>query len=139
MTVPMRPNRSYVNPITVDPLKLVMKMATGSAFNGARPRTAALVADDVDPAVSAGRLFWDELTEGGLFDLLGNQKRALVLESVELDGTTFTIVDSSGNTLRAGPSTFPAKVFPGEYLKFTGGSNGAQVEVVARRDGTKIL
>ena len=105
-------------------------------LDGKRPRTAELDADELDPVVSAGQALWANLTEGGLFSLLGDMKQALVLEAVVADGT-FQIVAKDGTTvLRPGPTTFPAKIAPGEYLRF---SSGTRAEVLVRIDGVRVL
>lgn len=109
------------------------RMAGGSALNGAAPRTASLTADETDPTVTAGKANYADLTEGGLFRLLGNYKKAIVVESVNNAAVaTLTIVDKDGTLLRAFPGTTPFNMAPGEYIKATGGSAGSYIGVLVR-------
>jgi len=109
-------------------------------LDGKRPRTASLTADELDPVVTAGRAEWKSLTEGGLFDLAGNHKEAVVLEAMQIDGVTVSIVALDGTTvLRPGPvndNSFPFKMAPGEMIRVSG---GAFARFLARIDAQRIL
>lgn len=109
-------------------------------LDGARPATASLTADELDPVVTAGRAIWSSLTAGGLFDLVGKRKEALIIEKIELDGGAMTIVAEDGTTLlRPGPmnvNDVPFKMAPGETLRVIG---GAFARFLMRIDADRIL
>lgn len=114
------------------------RMTGGASLNGAAPKTATLTPDQVDPVVSAGKAEFASLTEGGLFTLLGNYKRPVLVESVNnAAGATLTIVDKAGAQLRTAP-TAPFKLAPGEYFKATGGSAGSYIGILVRDEGTEL-
>lgn len=114
------------------------RMAVGVALNGAAPKTASLEPNAVDPVVSAGRANFAALTEGGLFTLLGNYRRPVLVESVDnAAGATLTIVDKAGTLLRSAP-TAPFKMAPGEYFKAAGGSTGSYIGILVRDEGTEL-
>jgi len=139
--VPFIGPRARYSIIGSNPNWIIQKMATGETFDGLRPEQTAVGADDLDPDVTAGQVEWAELTKGGLFDLLGNAKQALVIEALEnVGGATFEIVAGDGTTvLRLGPTTFPSRIAPGEYLRFTGGAAAARVAVLARIDSVRMI
>lgn len=83
-----------------------------------------------EPTVSAGLARYSGLTAGGLFAF---DKKSIIVE--ELSGT-FAIVDSSGSTIRSTPTSFPFKLYPGEWLK---ASSGSSVACVVRLDAQRIL
>ena len=145
MTVPFIGPRARYNILGVNPSWIIHQMAAGSSFNGEAPRTAAIVADDLDPAISAGKAEFGDttvgLTEGGLFTLLGNYKQHVEILAIDdtSGGSTKNIVADDGTTvLRAVPAA-PFKLSPGEYLKITGGATGAKYAVLAKIDGERIL
>lgn len=138
--VAFRPNRAYYNVIGMNTTLLSQKMASGQSFSGVRPSTVGVSEDDLDPVVSAGRAKWEELQFGGLFDLLGNRKQPLVIESVtNLGAAVLTLVDKDSNLIRSFPTTFPAKVSPGEYIRAIGGATGSEVLIAARIDAARTL
>jgi hypothetical protein len=111
------------------------RMAGGASLNGAAPKTASLEPNAVDPTVSAGRAEFTALTEGGLFTLLGNYRRPVLVESVDnAAGATLTIVDKNNVQLR----TAPLKMAPGEYFKAAGGSAGSHIGILVRDEGTEL-
>lgn len=114
------------------------RMAGGVMLNGAAPKTASLEPAAVDPTVSAGRAEYTDLTEGGLFTLLGNYRRAVLVEAVDnAAGATLTIVDSAGALLRNAP-TAPFKMAPGEYFKASGGAAGSYIGILVREEKTEL-
>jgi len=132
--------RSRYSIIGVTPTTITHKMSAGQSLNGAMPRTALTAPMETDPEVSAGMAVWSELIEGGLYDLLGSRKEALIIENViNTAGAAFTLVDKTGTLLRSGPTTFPAVIAPGEILKFSGGTAGSLVSVIARVQGERIF
>lgn len=111
------------------------EMAGGSALSGEAPETASVSAENLDPTVTAGKAVWSDLTKGGLFTLLGNHKRPLVVEAALVPGTaTVKIINPQTSTERDMPGSTPFKVAPGEYLKVSGGNNGDSVSFLVRED-----
>ena len=118
----------------------IQKMATGVSFNGAAPRTATTDAENTDPEVSCGASIFKDLTQGGLFTLLANAKKPLVVESVLNPGSaTVSLVSRDGLTTRVIPTELPFKISPNEIIKVTAGATGALFGVLVRIDGEKIL
>jgi hypothetical protein len=115
------------------------KMATGVVFDGKAPRTAAKNASELDPVVTGGQSIFENLTEGGLFTLLANAKKPLVVEDVYNPGSaTVTLVSRDGSVSRALP-TAPFKISPNEVIKAVGGTAGSKFGVLVRIDGEKQL
>lgn len=114
--VPFLPGRSRYQIVGTKPT-WVYHLGT---LNGAKPLQAGKTADEVDPVVSAGRVEYQSLTEGGLFSHLGNYNEALVVEAVDVSGSV-TLVTKDGTLVRNAP-TAPFKVAPGEYLKVATGT-----------------
>lgn len=139
--VPFIGPRSRYSIIGVKTTAISQKMAAGESFDGNRPQTQSKNADELDPFVKAGSARWEELIEGGLFDLLGNRLEAITVEHVENPaGATLEIVARDGTTvLRQVPSETPFQLAPGEVLRATGGSDGGEVKFFARIQGNRIL
>lgn len=114
-------------------------MDGSAAFTGVAPRTASNPPEKTDPTVSGGKSIFENLTEGGLFTLLANYKRPLVVEAVLNENGATATLESRGGALSRPFPTAPFKVSPNEVIKFTGGSNGAIAGVLVRIDGEKQL
>jgi hypothetical protein len=111
--------------VGINPTRIVHS----GAINGELPTISG---EPAEPTVSAGLAKYNSLTTGGLFAF---DKKAIIVEA--LIGT-FTIVDSDdgATVIRPTPTTFPFKLFPGEWLK---ASSGASVTCVVRLDAQRIL
>jgi hypothetical protein len=121
-------------------------MVGGSPFDGNRPRTAGATADEYDPVVSEGEANWgvtgDLLTEGGLFDLVGKQRRPLVIEAMHNPGAATieaTNLDGSVTVRTLTALTTPFKLGANETIKVSAGANGSTVGFLVRIDGEKIF
>jgi hypothetical protein len=136
--VPFIGPRARYNIVGVKPTWIVQKMKAGSTFNKARPATATKTADQLDPVVSAGLVKWEELTSGGLFDLLANRKEAVVVEkTVAVGSPTVDIVALDGTTkLRDVVITSSFILSPGEMLRTDGGT---ELRLQVRIYGEKVL
>jgi len=118
------------------------RMKPGSTLGGAAPADPTHTAAEFDPVVTAGRAEFGGLSAGGLFTLLGNAKKPLILEAIDnTAGATISTVDKTGATIRAtlDPAKAPYHLSPAEYIKATGGSSGSYVGVLVRLDETAIL
>lgn len=147
MTVPFIGPRGRFNILGVNPTWVVHQMDGAAPFNGEAPRTAAIAANDLDPAVSAGKAEFGDatvgLTEGGLFTLLGNYRQHV--EVLAVDDTTgggtkniVAVINDVVTTVRPIP-TAPFQMTPGEYLSVSGGANGSKYGVLVKLAGEKIL
>ncbi len=129
--VKLTPGRPKYNVVTDrNSVWVYQRMGTGKTFGGTKPMLAATPAADVaDPAtVTAGRAEWLNLETGGLFTLVGAQKKTLICEAIDNQaGATLTLVKMDGNLSRNMPGTFPFTIAPGEVIKATGGSTGGSV------------
>ena len=116
-------------------------MAAGVALSGEAPRTATTAEAATDPTVKAGVATFSALTKGGLFTLVANYKRPLIVEAVDNVGNaTVTLVDRVTPTIsRAMPSTVPFSISPNEVIKVTGGATGGSIGFLYRIQGEKIL
>jgi hypothetical protein len=115
-------------------------MATGISLDGTAPRTATTTEANTDPTVSAGVANFSNLTKGGLFTLVANAKRPLVVEAIDNPGTaTLTLVDRTTQTRSRAVPSVPFKVSPNEVFKAVGGAAGSYVGFLYRIDGEKIL
>lgn len=94
-------------------------MAAGS-LDGLPPQAVGETVETTDPTVTAGRLEFANLEHGGLFTLEGHSGKSIIVEAA--DGGTGNIVNASGTTIRAIPTTFPFILSPGEYLKVSSGT-----------------
>lgn len=113
--------------VGIDPTLITHK----GTINGKRPK---LDEDDLvfaEPVVTAGRAKFEGLAEGGLFAF---DKKAVTIDS--LLGTA-TIVSSADDSIvtRATPTVFPFDLLPGEWLKFSAGS---EVGCIVRLKGERI-
>lgn len=137
--VPFIGPRSRYSLVGLNPTVLLHRMAAATDFAGDLPETASVTAANLDPAVSGGKALWASLNKGGLFPFTG---KPLVIESLLSKNctATWTIVDSTGATIRTTPSA-PFKLAPNERLKATstGASSGAEVGVVVRLDAQRVL
>lgn len=86
-----------------------------------------------EPAVTAGRATFKDLVEGGLFAF---DKKAIVIESLLGTATIVTAESDGEDTSRATPTTFPFDLLPGEWLKF---SSGSEVGCICRLKGERIF
>lgn len=115
--------------VGLDPTMITHK----GTINGKLPKkTVSSKLVLVEPTVTAGKAVFENLEEGGLFAF---DKKTVVIES--LIGTA-TIVTAASNGQDAGrtiPTTFPFTLLPGEWLKFTSGS---EVGCICRLEGTRI-
>lgn len=137
----LAPGRARYNLLNVSPTWIYHKMTTGIALDGTAPRTASTNEADTDPtSVTAGEAKYLNLTKGGLFTLLANYKRELIVEAQDNGaGATFTLVKRDGSLSRAWPSAYPFRVAADEVIKATGGSTGGQVGVLVRIAGERQL
>lgn len=143
--VPFIGPRARYNILNITPTWIHLKMATGVALDGNRPRTATLDADEIEPVISSGRAEFgsvaDGLTEGGFFRILGNYGRPYIIEDALLPGTTvFKIVDVDKTLIRTVSSpVFPMSLAAGEYVQITGGTTGGLFGLRVRLEGTRIV
>jgi hypothetical protein len=116
-------------------------MAAGASLSGEPPRSATVNEAGIDPTVKAGVATFSALTKGGLFTLVANYKKPLVVEAVDNVGNaTVTLVDRVTPTIsRAMPSTVPFSISPNEVIKATGGAAGGSIGFLYRIQGEKIL
>lgn len=117
------------------------RMVGGSSLDGTAPRTATTNESGTFPAVKAGVANYSLLTKGGLFTLVANAKRPLVVEAVDNPGSAVVkLVDRTDPSKeRTMPTTVPFKVAANEVIKASGGSAGGYVGFLYRIDGEKIL
>lgn len=138
--------RPKFNIIGNNPSWIIQRMAANTDFNGARPTTPTVAADDLDPVVTGGQALWSGLDNGGLFYLGGNRSRPCVVEAIRSANATFTttlvkISDPSVVT-RSYPSAYPFKLGVDECIKVTSTGAGltpAEVGFFVRLEGTKIV
>jgi len=117
------------------------KMTLGASLDGGAPRTASTNEAATMPTVKGGRADYTALTKGGLFTLVANARKALVVEAIDNPGTAvITLVDrNSPSSSRTAPATVPFVVSSSEVIKATGGAAGSYVGILYRIDGEKIL
>jgi len=117
------------------------KMEPSSSLNGGAPRTATTVEAATFPTVKGGRADYSALTKGGLFTLVANARKPLVVEAIDNPSTaTITLIDRNTQSLsRTAPATTPFVVSANEVIKVSGGSAGSYVGVLYRIDGEKSL
>jgi hypothetical protein len=117
------------------------RMAPGATMAGEAPRTAAANEANTFPAVKAGLANFASLTKGGLFTLVANSKRPLVVEAVDNPGSaTVKLIDRNAPAVeRAMPSSVPFCIGPNEVIKATGGGAGGSIGFLYRIQGEKIL
>lgn len=132
--VPLRSGRYFANIVGHQPAWVYHTMASGS-LDGQAPATSSKGVGEVDPEVKAGMATFKDLTQGGLFTLLGHYKKPLVIEDMDAGGGTVKVVDQNKTEKRT-ISSAPHKLAPGEYLKVTG---AASAGFLVRIDGEKIL
>lgn len=137
----MPAGRSYYNIVNNTPTWCYHRMAAGASLSGEAPRTAATTEAATDPTVKAGVATFSALTKGGLFTLVANYKRPLIVEAVDNVGNaTVTLVDRVTPSIsRAMPSTVPFSISPNEVIKATGGASGGSIGFLYRIQGEKIL
>jgi hypothetical protein len=116
-------------------------MEPGSTLSGEAPRTATTVEAATFPAVKGGRADYLALTKGGLFTLVANARKPLVIEAIDNPSTaTITLIDRNTQSLsRTVPAATPFVVSANEVIKVSGGSAGSYVGILYRIDGEKIL
>jgi len=141
--VKLIPGRPKYNIVTDrNAVWVYQRMGTGKTFGGTKPMLAATpVADVADPSsVTAGRAEWTNLETGGLFTLVGLQKKALICDAIDnAAGATLTLVTASGALSRSMPGTLPFTIAPGEYIKASGGSSGGSVGFLLTTSEKAIL
>ena len=136
MNVPLIGPRSRYRILGLSAAWCLQKMATGSTFNGAAPRSASEDTDEIDPVVTGGQSLFDNLTEGGLFTLLASDKKPIVVDEVLNPGSaTAVIISRDGLTTRPFPTTTPFRVSPNEVIKVSGGTAASLFGVLVRIDG----
>jgi hypothetical protein len=112
------------------PVWIYHSMSAGVALDGTSPATATTAPAQTDPAIHGGRADYNSLTHGGLFDLLGNYKRAVEVLVIDNEAAaTLTIVNPHLSLSRSVPGTLPFVMTPGEYFKATGGTTGKKVGI----------
>jgi len=119
------------------------QMAAGHSFTGVDTETQEETNPSlIDPTVTGGEVVFNNLTAGGLFSMLANVGREIVVEAISNPGSaTLSTVDASGDTLRASiaEADCPIHLAPYETLKAVGGAPGAYVGFLVRIDETTIL
>lgn len=126
----------------VEPTRIVHSFKASKTPNGKEPtdNVVASEADKFDPIVKAGNVYYNDLEHGGLFALLGEYKKNMVVERIENEaGATGEIVDRAGAKIRDIPTDFPFKMGPYEWLSFSGGTAQKFVAVTVRLEGNKQL
>lgn len=142
--VPFLPGRARYNIVTDRSSTWVSHtMATGAALDGTYTQTATQSdPTQIDPVVTGGAAGWTNLTHGGLFTMLADTGREILIEGfTNQAGATFSTVDQSGNVLRStlDLSVLPVKLAPYETIKATGGATGGKVAFLVRYDWATIL
>lgn len=137
----MPAGKSYYNIVNNTPTWCYHRMAAGASLSGEAPRTATTNEANTDPSVKAGVATFGSLTKGGLFTLVANYKKPLVVEAVSNAGNAaVTLVDRSTPSIsRAMPTTLPFYIGPNEVIKATGGAAGGAIGFLYRIQGEKIL
>lgn len=138
--VPFIGPRSRYDVVHSQPTWICHKMAAGSKMNGEAPRTVAKTEAETDPTLTGGRVVFDNLTKGGLFTLVYNAKKAIVIEAIENpNNLTIELVSKDGTVTRQKPATLPFIVAAGEVIKASGATNGSQISILIRAHEQKVL
>lgn len=142
--VPFIGPRTRYNIVTDrSPTWVYHSMAVGATLDGTYTQTAGQSdPTQLDPVVTGGFAGWSNLTHGGLFTMLADTGREILIEDISnVPGATLSTVDQSGNTVRTtlDPTKLPIHLAPYETIKATGGSSGGKVAFLVRIDQTVIL
>ncbi len=137
----MPSGRAYYNIVSNTATWCYHRMAGGSFLDGNPPRTDATAEAATEPTVKSGVATFSNLTKGGLFTLVANAKRPLIVEAVDNPGSaTVTLIDRNNPTIeRDLPTAVPFHMAANEVFKATGGSDGGYVGFLYRIEGEKIL
>lgn len=138
--VPFIGPRSRYNVLTASPVWVYQRM-DGAGFTGEAPETPSVTANDLDPTVSAGLVEWTGLIKGGLFTAFYKAKKAFIIEATDVKaGVTLSIVraDALTTPTRTFPTSFPAKIAPGEIIRATGGDSTAYAGFLVRLVEEKV-
>lgn len=134
--VPFLPGRSRFNLVNLTPTWCYHEMLAGATLQGVAPKKQTISAEETDPSVSAGLARYTNLTEGGLFVLQAQAKKALLVLAIDNPaGATVKILNGADpSKFRTAPATFPFRVGPGEVIQATGGSTGGKIGVLYEID-----
>jgi len=133
--------RAHYNIVSNSATWCYHRMAGGASLDGSPPRTATTTEAMTDPVVKAGVATYSALTKGGLFTLVANAKRPLIVEAVDNPGSaTVKLVDRRTPSIeRTIPASVPFHMAANEVIKVTGGTPGGYVGFLYRIEGEKIL
>lgn len=137
----MPSGRAHYNIVSNTATWCYHRMAPGASLDGTAPRTATTNEADTDPTVKSGIAKFSALTKGGLFTLVANAKRPLIVEAIDNPGSaTVKLVDRNNQSSeRAMPTTVPFHVASNEIIKASGGIAGGYIGFLYRIEGEKLL
>lgn len=139
--VPFIGPRARYTVLSTQPVWVYQRMNNASGFTGEAPETSGAGPNVLDPTVSAGLVQWTGLAKGGLFTAFYKTKKAFIIEATDVKaGVTLQIVRAGAlsTPTRTFPTSFPAKIAPGEIIKATGGDGTAFAGFLVRLVEEKV-